>query len=110
MQITKGVTKKCTPTVTFFGIACRAAAFTFLMAGTSSLMHAQQPRSASPVSKTPFFLASSAVPDFTSLVSDNIDEFSIFFVRMSAVSDSFDPSSPVPDSSQPPPRRRYGCP
>jgi hypothetical protein len=88
-----------------FGIACRAAAFTFLIAGTSSLMHAQQ--AASPVSKAPFFLASSAVPDFTSLVSDNSTSSSS---SDDATSDSFDPSSPAPDSSQPPPRRRYGRP
>jgi hypothetical protein len=88
-----------------FGIACRSAAFTFLVAGTSSLMHAQQ--AAAPVSKAPFFLASSAVPDFTSLVSDNSTSSSS---SDDAVSDSFDPSSPAPDSSQPPPRRRYGRP
>ena len=52
-----------------FGIACRAAAFSFLVAGTASLMHAQQAQSAQPDSKAPFFLASSAVPDFTALIS-----------------------------------------
>lgn len=94
----------------FFGIACRAAAFSFLVAGTASLMQAEQP-SVQSGAPTSFFLASNALPDFTAPVTNSL-------VGSSSSSDSdeainaermnFD--SPAPGALQPPPRRRYGRP
>jgi hypothetical protein len=91
-----------------FGLACRTAAFSFLMVGTASLVHAQQAPSTSPAARNSFFLASSAVPDFTgsSLASSSSSSSS----SDGMTADMFDPSSRALDSSQPPPRRRYGRP
>jgi hypothetical protein len=91
----------------FFGLACRVAAFSFLMAGTASLMHAQQATSAEPAAKAPLFMASSAVPDFTSAATSNYSSSSSSSSDAVA-EDRF--SSATLDSSQPPPRRRYGRP
>lgn len=91
----------------FIGIACRAAAFSFL-AGTATLMHAQQAPSSAPAAKAPLFLASSA-PDFAA---------SYFGTSSSSSSSSSSSDALAEDglgeaalgSSQPPPRRRYGQP
>ncbi len=103
-----GVIKKMQTNRTFFGIACRVAAFSFLMAGTASLVHAQQASSVAPAAKAPIFMASSAAPNYAAS----------FFGRSSSSSSSSssdalaedDLASPIPDSAQPPPRRRYGQP
>src|ERR1035437_5968245 len=100
----------------FFGIACRAAAFSFLMAGTASLLQAQQPQPVGSTLKAPLFLASESAPAGATAPS-----YSIFTSSSSSSSDTavasdsnsnarFRLSSAAPDSSQPPPRRRYGRP
>ncbi len=50
----------------FFGIACRGAAFSFLMAGTALLVQAKQSPSAASTVKTPVLLASN--PGWASLL------------------------------------------
>ena len=109
----------------FFGIACRGAAFSFLMAGTALLVQAQQSPSAASTVKAPVLLASeSGVPGelargggesassglasasySSSLSSSDADS--------AATADSgarFNLDSTALASSQPPPRRRYGRP
>ena len=93
----------------FFGIACRAAAFSFLMAGTASILQAQQTPTSEPAAKAPLFLASSAQPDFISASYDSSSSSSSSSSDATA-EDRFDYRSPGLDSSQPPPRRRYGRP
>ena len=96
----------------FFGIACRTAAFSFLLAGMASLMQAQQTPSAGSTSTAPLFLSSIAAP------ASSAPAYSIFSSSSSSSSaDSpvasdgrFLLSSDALDSSQPPPRRRYGRP
>lgn len=89
-----------------FGIACRAAAFSFLIAGTALLVQAQQSPSVASTVKAPLLLASeSSSAGFASLSS-------------SSSSSSYDTvaeghmnvDSAALGSSQPPPRRRYGRP
>ena len=46
----------------FFGIACRTAALSFLVAGSASLLQAQQSPSADSTPKTPLLMASSSSP------------------------------------------------
>ena len=101
----------------FFGIACRLTAFTFLMAGTASLMQAQQSSPIESNPKAPLFLASNAAS--TKLAAPS---YSIFSTSSSSSSSSSDfDAAPADsarfklnpdalDSSQPPPRRRYGRP
>lgn len=91
----------------FFGIACRTAAFSFLLAGTASLLHAQQALSANPALKAPQFLA------FSSPLNPSA---AAYFGSSSSSSSSdalpeehFDLKAAGLDSSQPPPRR-YGRP
>jgi len=91
-----------------FGSACRVAAFSFLIAGTGSLMQAQQVSSAQPPAKGTFSLASFTVPDFAAGMYSGSSSSSSS--SSDAASDSFDLGLPAPDSSQPPPRRRYGRP
>jgi hypothetical protein len=94
----------------FSGIACRLAAFSFLMAGTASLMHAQQVSTAQPASQAPLFLASSA-PDFSAAYFGTSSSSSSSSSDSDAVApDKLDPSSAALGSSQPPPRRSYGRP
>jgi hypothetical protein len=94
-------------TCNFFGIACRVAAFSFLLAGTASLANAQQASSIAPAATTPFFLAASSAPDYAA---------SYFGTSSSSSSSSSDAAAEenlnmaAPDSAQPPPRRRYGQP
>ena len=100
----------------FFGIACRVAAFSFLMAGTASLLQAQQSQPVGSTLKAPLFLASESAPAGATAPS-----YSIFSSSSSSSSDAtvasdsnsnarFRLSSAALDSSQPPPRRRYGRP
>ena len=90
----------------FFGLACRVAALSFLMAGTASLVHAQQPASAV-TAKAPLFMASSALPDFSSVASGGSSSSSS---SDATAEGGFSFDSRALDSSQPPPRRRYGRP
>ena len=100
----------------YFGFACRAAAFGFLMAGTTSLMQAQQSSSLVSTSlvstgstlRVPLFVASNTAPadpasysSSSSSSSSSLDD---------AAGPRFDLSSSALESSQPPPRRRYGRP
>jgi hypothetical protein len=97
-----------------FGIACRAAVFSFLVAGTSSLLHAQQSTSVQPMAKTPFLLAAATSPaGSASAYSSSSDSSSSSVDAASspdASADRFDLSSAAFGGSQPPPRRRYGRP
>jgi hypothetical protein len=92
----------------FLRIAGRAAAVTFLMAGTVSLMQAQQVASAPSSPSAALLLASAANYSFLPDTSSSSSSSS------SVSSDALagDPSSfaPAADLSQPPPRRRYGRP
>jgi hypothetical protein len=105
--IQQGSHQKMHTTRSFFGIACRAAALSFLMAGTASLMHAQQAPTTEPATKAPLFLASSAQP--LDLTSSSSSSSSISSADDAAV-EHFDLKAAGLDSSQPPPRRRYGRP
>ena len=93
----------------FFGIACRGAAFSFLMAGTALLA---QTNSAASTVKTPVLLASaSASSGFAS--ASYSSSLSSSDADSSATSDSgarFNLDSAALGSSQPPPRRHYGRP
>ena len=93
----------------FFGIACRIAAFSFLMAGTASLMQAQQSLPAQSIFRAPLLLASESAPAFnlsnSSSSSSSTDD-------AIASDGTFLGSSPADDlrGLQPPPRRTYGRP
>src|ERR1039457_2927770 len=93
---------------TFFGIACRVAAFSFLMAGTASLIEAQQSSSVISAPRTPLFQASQSAPlDLTgtsSSSSSSSADATPSYAKLDL--DAF----PALDSSQPPPRRTYGRP
>jgi hypothetical protein len=97
-----------------FGIACRAAAFGFFMAGTVSLMQAQQSTPVDSTLKAPLFLASGSAPADSAAASySSSSSSSSFSDALASDSDSnarLDLSSAALDSSQPPPRRRYGRP
>jgi Outer membrane protein beta-barrel domain len=94
----------------FFGIACRAAALSFLVAGSASLLQAQQSTSVESGPKPPVFLASESAPlDLSS--SNSSSSSSSSSVDAAVASDGrFMFSSAALNSSQPPPRRRYGRP
>jgi len=109
----------------FFGIACRGAAFSFLMAGTALLVQAQQSPSAASTVKAPVLLASeSGVPgelargggesSSSGLASASYSSsLSSSDADSAATADSgarFNLDSAALASSQPPPRRRYGRP
>lgn len=93
-----------------FPIACRAAAFSLLMAGSAMLMQAQQTLSVAPAVKAPAFLAALAAPDAPDYAA------SFFGSSSSSSSSSSDTlaedslGSAAPEGLQPPPRRRYGQP
>jgi hypothetical protein len=96
------------------GIARRAAAFSFLMAGTASLMQAQQTSSAPPAASAPLLLAVGATPVGLASAPDTSSS-SVSSSSSSLASDTLanDPSSlgsAADGLSQPPPRRRYGRP
>jgi hypothetical protein len=99
----------------FFGIARRVAAFGFLVAGTASLLQAQQSPSAGSASKAPLFLASesasasAAAPSYSIFSSSSSSSSSDDAVASDSNS-RFTLNSAALDSSQPPPRRRYGRP
>jgi hypothetical protein len=90
----------------FFGIACRVAAFSFLMAGTASLIEAQQSSSVVPAPRAPLFLASESTPldlTGTSSSSSSSSDATPSYAKL-------DLDSAALGSSQPPPRRTYGRP
>jgi hypothetical protein len=88
----------------FFGIACRAAAFSFLVAGSASLIQAQESSSVEFTQKAPLLLASATAPvDLTSSSSSSSDSVMASDGRFKLNFDSL-------NGSQPPPRRRYGRP
>ncbi|MGA1982741.1 MAG: hypothetical protein ABSG84_09705 [Acidobacteriaceae bacterium] len=90
----------------FFGIACRVAAFSFLMAATASLTQAQQPSSLFFGPTTPLFQASGSVPlDLagTSSSSSSSSDATPSYAKL-------DLDSAALGSFQPPPRRTYGRP
>ncbi len=95
-----------------FGLACRAAALSFLVAGTVSLTQAQSTPSAAPSFQTPLFMASAAATNpFTSTISSSSSSSSSDSnVDPAIAATHFDLNSAGLDSSQPPPRRRYGNP
>jgi hypothetical protein len=66
-------------------------------------LHAQQVVSPTTVARSPFFLASSAVPDFAGSSSSSSSSDAVAEDGLSLRADAL-------DSSQPPPRRRYGRP
>ena len=103
----KGVTKKMNIHRSFFGIACRAAAFSFLMAGTALLVQAQQSPSVASTVKAPTFLASESAPAELASVSSSSSSSSS---SDAVAEDRFNLGSAALGSSQPPPRRRYGRP
>ncbi len=97
----------------FLQIAGRTAAFSLLMAGTVSLLHAQQ---ASPIpsgARTPFLLTANTLPFNLATTPDTA-----YSSSSSSDSDALpnDPSDTLAaslfqlDATQPPPRRRYGRP
>jgi opacity protein-like surface antigen len=92
----------------FFGVACRIAALSFLMTGTASMIEAQQVSPVTSAPRTPLFLASESTP---------LDLTSTSFGSSSSSSSDATPSyakldfdSAALGSSQPPPRRSYGRP
>jgi hypothetical protein len=88
----------------FFGIACRAAAFSFLMAGTALLVQAQQLPSVASTVKAPIFLASESAPLVLASVSSSSSSSSS---DADAATDSTSEARfNLLGSSQPPPRRR----
>jgi hypothetical protein len=94
---------------TFFGLACRVAAFSFLMAGTASLIEAQQSPSVPAAPQAPLLLASDSAPlDLTSTSSSSSSSSSDSAAMAS--DSSLNLGASALDSSQPPPRRTYGRP
>ena len=93
---------------TFFGIACRITAFSFLVAGSASLMQAQQPSSIESKTKFPVLIASESAPlDLSASGSSSSSS-----TTSEAAADSngrFMFGAADRKASQPPPRR-YGRP
>jgi opacity protein-like surface antigen len=93
-----------------FGLACRAAAFSFVMAGSASLLQAQQP-SVAPAPQAPLFLASESAPlDLSTLSSTSSSSSSSSSSDAIPSYAKLDFDSSALKSSQPPPRRSYGRP
>ena len=86
-----------------FGIACRAAAFSFLMAGTALLA---QTTSAASAVKAPVLLASESARTDLALASSSSSSSS----STDADAADSDARFNLLGSTQPPPRRRYGRP
>ena len=95
-----------------FGIACRGAAFSFLMAGTALLVQAQQSPSAASTVKAPVLLASESASSGLASASYSSSSSSSD-ADSAATADTgarFNLDSAALASSQPPPRRHYGRP
>ena len=114
----KGVIKTMNIHRSHFGIACRVAAFSFLMAGTALLVQAQQTPSAASTVKAPTLLAAeSGVPgELARWGGESAPaDLALASTSSSSSSSSFDAADSdarfdLLGSSQPPPRRRYGRP
>jgi len=89
-----------------FGIACRVAAISGLMAGTNLLVQAQQSPSVASTVKAPLLLAAESAS--ASLASASYSSSSSS--DAAAAEDSYNLGSAALAGSQPPPRRRYGRP
>lgn len=92
----------------FLGIACRIVAFSFLVAGSASLVQAQQSSSIESNTKAPVLVASESAPLDISATSSSSSS-SITSAATVDSNGSFMFSSAARKSSQPPPRR-YGRP
>jgi hypothetical protein len=91
----------------FVGHACRLAALSFLVAGSASLMQAQQSSSVGSSPQAPLLLASDSAPlDLASSSSSSSSSSGSVMASDGRFKLNFDSL----DSSQPPPRRRYGRP
>jgi hypothetical protein len=91
-----------------FGIACRVAAFSFLMAGTALLVQAQQATPAASTVKAPVLLASESASAYLATVSSSSSSSSS---DADAATDSNSGTRfNLLGSTQPPPRRGYGRP
>ena len=87
----------------FFGLACRVAAFSFLMAGTALLA---QTTSAASAVKAPVLLASESASAELATASSSSSSSSSSSMDADAAGTRFN----LLGSTQPPPRRRYGRP
>jgi hypothetical protein len=103
----KGVVKTMKINGSLFGIACRAAALSFLVAGPASLVQAQQSLSADSTTKVPLLMASSTALDLTS--SSASSSSSSTSDATADANGEFLFSAAAKNSLQPPPRR-YGRP
>ncbi|MGD0796386.1 MAG: hypothetical protein ABR910_01570 [Acidobacteriaceae bacterium] len=92
------------------GFARRAAAITFFMAGTASLVQAQQAPAVAVSRSAPLLLASEAVPSAPAAASGSLYSSSVDSSSDAVAGEQLDLSSAALDSTQPPPRRRYGRP
>jgi Outer membrane protein beta-barrel domain len=105
----KGVFEKMNTNRSCLGFACRIAAFSCLIAGSASMMQAQQSLSVDSGMKTPLFLASESAP-FNLFTPASSSSSSSSSSDSAIASDGrFMLSSDTLASSQPPPRR-YGRP
>ena len=91
----------------FFGLACRVAAFSFVVAGSASLIQAQQSSAVEPTSKAPLFLASESAP--LDLASSSSSSSSMSTDATVDSNGRFMFGAADLKASQPPPRR-YGRP
>jgi hypothetical protein len=92
----------------FFGIACRTAALSFLVAGSASLLQAQQSSLPDSTPKAPLLMASAASPLDLMSGSSSSSSSSSSDATVGA-NGEFLFSEAARDSAQPPPRR-YGRP
>jgi hypothetical protein len=92
----------------FLHFAGRAAAFTLLMAGTASLLQGQQSSQGVQSAPAPVLMAAAAPLNLA--VPADASSSSNSSSSSDATTSRFDLSLAALDSSQPPPRRRYGRP
>ncbi len=93
----------------FLQIAGRTAAFSLLMAGTVSLLHAQQVSPIPSGARTPFLLTANTLPFNLATTPDTAYSSSSSSDSDELANDPSSLSSSL-DATQPPPRRRYGRP
>jgi len=104
---------KMQPNGKLLSLACRAAAFSFLMAGSVLVIDAQQTPSVAPTAKTPVFLADLAAPvalDYAASYFGNSSTSSSSSSDALAEDSLASPDPAASEGLQPPPRRRYGQP
>jgi hypothetical protein len=95
---------------TIAGLARRAVALGFLVAGTASLLPAQQVSSVASGDASSELMAAADSSTARPFASDNVYSSSAAPADDAVASERFDLSSAAFDSKQPPPRRRYGRP